>query len=73
MARPTPLAIHPVYQNAKYTISHLNSRTFSYAYAGISKPEYRTGGWIIKYIFKGYYTIEEVNNEDGLWIIPRLF
>lgn len=73
MTRPTPLNKHPAYQNAKYAISYLNNRTFSYAYAAISKTEYRTKGWIIKDIFNGYYTVEEVNNEDGLWIVPRLF
>jgi hypothetical protein len=68
--RPTPLSIHPAYQNAKYAISHLKGRTFSSAYAGRSY-EYKTNGWQIVDAFTGYYLPEQLNNEDGLWVIPR--
>mgnify|MGYP003639919281 CR=1 len=44
--RPTPLAIHPAYQNKRYATAFLNA-------------------------FTGYYTPEQMNNEDGFWVIPR--
>jgi hypothetical protein len=68
--RPTPLSIHPAYQNAKYAISHLKGITFSSAYAG--KPyEYKTSGWRIVDTFIGYYLPEQMNNEDGYRVVPR--
>ena len=69
--RPTPLAIHPAYQNKRYALSFLNGRTFSSAYAGSTAYEYRSNGWQIVNLFTGYYTPDQMNNEDGLWVIPR--
>jgi hypothetical protein len=69
--RPTPLAIHPAYQNKRHAIAFLKNRTFVSAYAGSMAYEYRTRGWPILNSFTGYYTPEQMNNEDGFWVIPR--